>query len=80
LPLSEMLVTFSFRADYNRFKQLLASIETDRRWIVVRDVALSQDADLAGSVQARLMLATYFARDAMASPSRPGLAAAGAAR
>lgn len=80
LPLSEMLVTFSFRADYNRFKQLLASIETDKRWIVVRDVALSQDADLAGSVQARLMLATYFARDAVASPSRPGLAAAGAAR
>ena len=80
LPLSEMLVTFSFRADYNRFKQLVASIETDKRWIVVRDVGLSQDADLAGSVQARLMLATYFSRDAAASPSQTGLAATGAAR
>ena len=60
LPLSEMVVTFGFKSDYPRFKQLLGLIETDRRWIVVRDIALSRDPDTPGAVQVRMTLATYF--------------------
>ena len=61
LPLSEMVVQFAFRNDYARFKQLLQSIETGRRWIVVRDVGLARDAELPGGVQVRMSLVTYFA-------------------
>ena len=75
LPLSQMLVTFSFRNDYARFKQLLSSIETDRRWIVIREVGLSRDAELPGGVLVRLALATYFAGEDAASGAPPALAA-----
>ncbi len=74
LPLSQMLVTFSFRNDYARFKQLLSAIETDRRWIVVREVVLSRDAELPGGVLVRMALATYFSSEdtaSGASPARP---------
>jgi hypothetical protein len=74
LPLSEMTVNFTFRNDYNRFKQLLASIETDRKWIVVRDVGLNRDPDIPGSVQVRLVLATYFASDETGETPRSALA------
>jgi len=47
LPLSQMVVGFNFNSDYPRFKRLLASIETDRRWLVVRDVALTRVLILA---------------------------------
>lgn len=60
LPLSEMVVTFAFKADYSKIKQLLAGLEAERRWIVIRDIALSRDTDLPGSVQVRMTLATYF--------------------
>ena len=60
LPLSQMLVAFSFRSDYARFKRLLHAFETNRRWIIVRDAALSRDAETPGSVEVRLTLATYF--------------------
>ena len=61
LPLMEMRIAFSFRNDYAKFKQLLAAFESDRRWIIVREVGLSRDADFPGGVQVRLQLATYFA-------------------
>lgn len=60
LPLTEMLVSFGFRADYPRFKQLLSMVETDRRWIVVRDIGLARDPEAPGAVQVRMALATYF--------------------
>lgn len=63
LPLSEMRVSFSFRNDYRRFKQLLAAIEADRKWIAVQEIALSRDPDIPGSVQVHMTLATYFAKD-----------------
>ena len=63
LPLSEMRINFSFRNDYARFKQLLAAIESGRRWLVVREVGLQRDQDVPGSVQVRMSLATYFAGD-----------------
>ena len=70
LPLTEMVVTFGFKADYPRFKQLLALIETDRRWIVVRDIGLARDPEAPGSVQVRMTLATYFSnRESRAAPA-----------
>lgn len=60
LPLTEMVVTFGFKADYPKFRQLLALVETDRRWIVVRDIGLARDPETTGGVQVRMALATYF--------------------
>jgi len=60
LPLSQMTVSFSFRNDYARFKQLLSAFESDRKWIVVREVGLSRDPEVPGGVQVHLQLATYF--------------------
>ena len=60
IPLAEMSITFSFKSDYARFKQILGLLESDRRWIVIRDVALSRDTEATGSVLVRMSLATYF--------------------
>ncbi len=75
LPLSQMVVTFSFRNDYARFKQLLSAIESDRRWIVVKEIGLSRDPDLPGGVMVRMALATYFAAEDAGGGSAPALAA-----
>lgn len=75
LPLTEMLVIFTFKGDYATFKRLLRAFETNRRWIVVRDASLSRLEDQPGMVDVRLTLATYFsggeetAREAV--PSAP---------
>lgn len=75
LPLSEMLVNFSFRNDYNQLKQLLSAIESNRRWIVVRSIGLTRDKDLPGAVQVNMTLSTYFARaEGEAAPNPGGLA------
>ncbi|HEY6065335.1 MAG TPA: hypothetical protein VIY96_04215 [Thermoanaerobaculia bacterium] len=63
LPLSQMEIAFGFQSDYARFKRLLAAFEGNPRWIVVREVSLSRDADTLGEVQVRLALATYFSGD-----------------
>lgn len=63
LPLTQMLISFSFRSDYARFKRLLAAFEVNPRWIVVRDVGLSRDSETVGEVQVRLALATYFSNE-----------------
>lgn len=76
LPLTEMGIGFTFRNDYAKFKQLLAAFETDRRWIVVRDVSLSRDADFPGGVQVRVQLSTYFAGEANARPRAAAAATA----
>jgi len=68
LPLTEMRINFSFRNDYAKFKQLLAAIESDRRWIVVRDVSLARDQDFPGNVQVHIQLSTYFAGEPAARP------------
>jgi Tfp pilus assembly protein PilO len=61
LPLVEMTISFSFKKDYSKFKQLVAAFESDPRWIVVRDVGLSRDPDVPGGVSVHLRLVTYFA-------------------
>jgi Tfp pilus assembly protein PilO len=71
VPLSEMVIGFSFNSDYARFKRLLAAFESNRRWIVVRDVSLSR-AETPGEVQVHVQLATYFAdEDKVRPPTAP---------
>jgi hypothetical protein len=71
LPLTQMLVNFTFRGDYATFKRLLRAFETNRRWIVVRDAALARLTDEPGSVDVRLTLATYFS--GQVEPGREGI-------
>jgi hypothetical protein len=61
LSLTEMLVSFGYTTDYPTFKKLLTAIETDPRWIVVRQFALNRDASTTNTVQMRIVLGTYFA-------------------
>ncbi len=61
LPLSQMVIGFNFNSDYARFKRLLRAFESNRRWIVVRDVSLSRVPETTGEVQVQMLLATYFA-------------------
>lgn len=70
LPLSQMLIGFSFQSDYALFKRLLYAFEANRRWIVVKEISLSRDSETPGEVQVRLSLATYFTTDDV--PARPG--------
>lgn len=61
LPLTQMRITFAVRCDYARFKRLLRAFESDRHWIAVRSIAITQDGDQPGAVTVQLDLATYFA-------------------
>ncbi len=61
LPLSQMVISFNFNSDYTLFKKLLAAFESNRRWLVVRDVSLSRIPETTGEVQVQMLLATYFA-------------------
>jgi len=78
MPLVQMRISFTVHCDYARFKQLLRAFEASRRWIVVRDVAISRDSDKPGSVQVQVNLLTYFS-EAAASPEAPAPAAGKAA-
>ena len=59
-PLSQMLMSFGFKGDYSKFKQLLEEIHADRKWLAVRDIGLARDQDTPGSVQVRVSVVTYF--------------------
>lgn len=76
LQLLEMDAGFTFAADYQKFKRLLDAFENGPRWIVVREVSLARDADVPGSVQARLTVATYFAEEEADRGARPAAPAA----
>jgi len=71
LPLLEMDAAFGFAADYQKFKRLLDAFETGPRWIVVREISLARNADVPGSVQARMSIATYFADEESGGAARP---------
>lgn len=60
ISLSEMTISFSFKSDYGKFKRLLEALETERRWVVVREVGLARDPEVPGTVEVRMTLATYF--------------------
>lgn len=69
LPLSQMVIAFNFNSDYARFKRLLAAFESNRRWIIVRDVSLSRASEeTPGEVQVRMLLATYFSEEEKVPP------------
>ena len=72
-PVTQMLVTFSFKGDYGKFKQLLEAFQADRKWIAVRDIGLARDEEVPGGVQVRLSLVTYFSGEE-SEPSRATLA------
>jgi len=78
LPLVEMNISFSFKKDYSKFKQLVAAFESDRRWIVVRDVGLSRDPDVPGGVSVHLRLVTYFASPEASPAAHPRTVPTGA--
>jgi Tfp pilus assembly protein PilO len=59
-PVSQMLISFGFRGDYAKFKQLLEEIHTNRKWLAVRDIALTRDQDAPGSIQTHVTVVTYF--------------------
>jgi hypothetical protein len=71
LPLSRMVIAFSFQSDYARFKRLLYAFEANRRWIVVREIGLSRDGETPGEVQVRMAIATYFTTDDAPAPGVP---------
>ncbi|MEP6471721.1 MAG: hypothetical protein ABJC28_06860 [Acidobacteriota bacterium] len=75
LPLSQMVIGFSFSSDYARFKRLLAAFEADRSWIVVRDISLSRSSGTPGEVLVHMELATYFAEEERIAPAPPALPA-----
>jgi hypothetical protein len=78
LALSQMLVSFGYATDYPTFKKLLAAIETDPRWLVVKQFALNRDTSSPTTVQMRIVLGTYFAESEEPGPvaGRPGTAPA----
>lgn len=63
LSLSEMRVSFGYATDYPTFKRLLALIESNPRWIVVRQFSLVRDPALPATVQMRMVLSTYFSEE-----------------
>ncbi len=75
-PLTQMLISFSFKGDYGKLKQLLTAFQTGRKWLAVREISLNRDQDLPGSVQVHLTLVTYFLREE-AEPKRASLPAGG---
>jgi Tfp pilus assembly protein PilO len=67
-PISQMLVSFGFRGDYGKFKNLLEAFQTNRKWIAVREIGLSEDSDVPGGVQVRLSIVTYFSGEEGETP------------
>jgi Tfp pilus assembly protein PilO len=60
LSLTELRISFSFKNDYARFKQLVSALETNRRWLVVRGVSLARDTEAPGSVQVQMQVSAFF--------------------
>jgi hypothetical protein len=73
-PLTQMQISFSFKGDYGKLKELLTAFQTDRKWLAVRQISLNRDQDLPGAVQVSLTLVTYFLAEE-AEPTRASLPA-----
>ena len=72
VSLSEMVMTFGFKSDYEKFKRLLETLEGNRRWLVVREIAVTRDPEIPGAVDVRMKVATYFSGEE-AAPARAAL-------
>jgi Tfp pilus assembly protein PilO len=70
LPLTRMKIAFPVRCDYGRFKKLLKTFETGKRWIAIESVAIRRDTERPGSVNVQMELVTYFS-DREGEPSTP---------
>jgi Tfp pilus assembly protein PilN len=81
LSLTQMLVSFGYTTDYPSFKKLLAAIESDPHWLVVRKVSVTRDTATPSAVQMHMVLATYFTPEDEGPPRpathRPGAASEG---
>jgi Tfp pilus assembly protein PilO len=75
-PISQMLVSFNFRGEYGKFKRLLEAIQTDRKWIAIRDIGLARDEEVPGGVQVHISLVTYFSGEEAVTPPAPRAALA----
>jgi len=77
-PLTQMLINFSFKGDYTRFKQLLDAFQSAHKWLAIREVGLNRDSETPGSVQVHVLLVTYFLADENPAAPRARLAAGSA--
>ena len=75
-PISQMLISFNFKGDYGKFKRLLEAIQTDRKWIAIRDIGLARDEEVPGGVLVHMSLVTYFSGEENQSPRVPRAALA----
>ena len=75
-PITQMLITFNFKGDYGKFKRLLEAIQTDRKWIAIRDIGLARDEEVPGGVLVHMSLVTYFSAEETPSPRAPRAALA----
>jgi len=70
LPRTRMKIAFPVTCDYGRFKKLLKTFETGKRWIAIESVAIRRDTERPGSVNVQMELVTYFS-DREGEPSTP---------
>jgi Tfp pilus assembly protein PilO len=75
-PITQMLISFNFKGDYGKFKRLLEAIQTDRKWIAIRDIGLARDEEVPGGVMVNMSLVTYFSGEENQSPRAPRAALA----
>lgn len=71
LPLTQLRISFPIKCDYARFKKLLRTFETSKRWVAVQSVAIRRDGEQPGVVSVQMELVTYFS-DREAAPAPPG--------
>ncbi len=60
VPLQEMTISFTVDGNYTTLRRLISGFESDRRWVVIRQVGLSRRGETTGDGDISLSLATYF--------------------
>ena len=75
-PISQMLIAFNFKGDYGKFKRLLEAVQTDRKWMAIREIGLNRDEEVPGGVLVHMSLVTYFSAEENQSPRVPRAALA----
>ena len=73
-PITQMIISFNFKGDYGKFKRLLEAIQTDRKWMAIRDVGLARDEEVPGGVLVHMSLVTYFSAEENQGPRALGAA------
>ncbi len=81
LPLTQMKISFPVKCDYAKFKKLLRTFETGKRWVAVQSVSIRRETDQPGVVSVQMELVTYFsdreeAPDSSRKPAGPAPAPA----